>query len=58
MALLSRRHKKKFGKVPLRKLSKHPSAGCRQHLSTAQLVERTQEDRVRRKAKKSEQRES
>ena len=43
-----------MGHRPPKNINKHPSAGCKQHLSTAQLVERTQEDRVRRKLKKDE----
>lgn len=33
-------------------LNRHPSGGCKQKLSTTELVQRTQEDRVRRFAKK------
>jgi hypothetical protein len=51
MSLLGKRHKKKYGKVSLRKLSRRPSLGCRQHLSTRELIERTQIDRVKRKAR-------
>jgi len=51
--LLGRRHKlKKSGKVSLSKLNRHPSAGCKQRLSTAELIEITQQDRVARKQRK------
>jgi len=36
----------------LRKLNRRKSKDCRQSLSTEELVARTQEDRVRKKAKK------
>jgi hypothetical protein len=53
MALLGHRHKfKKSGRVSAKKLRRHPSLNCQQHLSPRQLEEITQEDRMRRKAKK------
>jgi len=34
------------------KLARHPSGGCRQHLSTSELIKRTQEERALRHQKK------
>lgn len=41
-----------MGHLPLKHINRLPSKGCAQRLSTRELIERTQEDRTRRKAKK------
>ena len=55
MAFLGKRHKlKKSGHVSLRKLKRHPSLGCRQHLSKADRDAQIKEEQMERHRKREE----